>query len=136
MRKSFFLGVFLFSVFVARASYAVVPTQDQPFAVVRVLDKMTARVEELELPVGTPTGFGTMTVTAQTCRTTLPEESPPESAAFLEISELKIGQGDTPIFRGWMFASSPALSAMEHPVYDIWVTGCREKTSSKTPAKS
>jgi hypothetical protein len=109
-------------------AYAVIPTQDQPVAVIRALDKMTARVEEMELPIGRMTQFGSLAIVARTCRVTLPEETPPESAAYLEISEFKPGASQyTPVFNGWMFASSPALSAMEHPVYDIWVTGCKDK---------
>lgn len=105
-------------------AYAVVPTVEQPIAVLRALDKMTARVEELEVPVNKPISFGTIIINAHTCRTTQPEETP-ESAVFLEVGELKPGEKDTPVFHGWMFASSPALSAMEHPVYDIWLIGCK-----------
>jgi hypothetical protein len=108
-----------------QTAQAIVPTQQQPSAVIRVLDKMTARVEEMVLTVGKPVQFDTITIVARSCRVTAPEESPPESAAFLEVSEVKIGASEGNIFKGWMFASSPALSAMEHPVYDIWVTGCK-----------
>jgi len=117
------------------SAHAIVPTQQRQRAVVRVLDKMTARVEEIELPVGHPVEFGTIRIVARTCRETLPEESPPESAAYLDVSEVK-GVTEAMIFEGWMFASSPALSAMEHPVYDIWVTGCRDKTSPSTAGQS
>ncbi len=117
-------------------AHAIVPTQVQSIAVVRVLDKMTARVEELDIPVGKAVQFGTIAITARTCRVTLPEESPPESAAFLEVGEIKIGAEEGNIFKGWMFASSPALSAMEHPVYDIWVTGCKDKTPSSAADQS
>lgn len=112
---------------IPHASQATVPTQEQPIAVIRALDKMTARVEELELPIGKTVSFTTLAITARTCRITLPEETPPESAAYLEIDEFKASaQSATSVFNGWMFASSPALSAMEHPIYDIWVTGCRD----------
>ncbi len=106
-------------------AHAVVPTIDQPVATLRALDKMTARVAELNVPVGQPLSFGTLEITARACKVTPPEEAP-ESAAFLEVTETKGEQTKAPVFTGWMFASSPALSAMEHPVYDIWVTGCRE----------
>jgi len=105
-------------------AFAAVPSVDEPVAVLRALDKMTARVEELEATVGQPLKFGTLIITVRACRVTPPEETP-EADAFLEISEFKPGEQDKPVFRGWMFASSPALSAMEHPVYDIWVTGCK-----------
>ncbi len=118
-----FLLAFLLCLLSAPA-FAVVPSQDQPVAVLRALDKLTARVEELEVTIGQPLKFGTLLITLRACRVTPPEETP-EAAAFLEISEFKPGEMDKPVFRGWMFASSPALSAMEHPVYDIWVTGCK-----------
>jgi hypothetical protein len=105
-------------------AFADVPSVDQPVAVLRALDTMTARVEELDVTAGQPLKFGTLLITLRACRVTPPEETP-ESAAFLEISEFKPGEPDAPVFRGWMFASSPALSAMEHPTYDIWVVGCK-----------
>ena len=131
------LAVFLALMVMAPfAAHAVVPTVEEQTAVVRALDKNTARVEVLDVPVNKPVGFGALIVTARTCRTTLPEETP-ESAAFIEVSELKPGKSDTPVFRGWMFASSPALSAMEHPIYDIWLIGCKNPVpapAASTPA--
>ncbi len=118
---------------------AASPTIEQPVAVLRALDKMTARVEELEVPITQPLKFGNIFITVRTCRVTPPEETP-EAAAYLEVSEFKPGEKDIPVFQGWMFASSPALSAMEHPVYDLWVTGCKTTPAPAsaipaTPAK-
>jgi hypothetical protein len=110
---------------IAVPAHAIVPSIEQPVAILRALDKVTARVEELDVTSNQPLSFGTLNITVRTCRVTPPEETP-EAAAFLEISELKPGEKDTPVFRGWMFASSPALSPMEHPVYDIWVIGCKD----------
>jgi hypothetical protein len=104
-------------------AWAVVPAGERPFVVLRALDKVTARVEELNVPVGQPLKFGTLLITVKACRATTPEEMP-EAAAFLDVSEFKPGEDGAAVFRGWMFASSPALSAMQHPVYDLWVTGC------------
>lgn len=93
------------------------------------LDKVTGQVSTLDIRVGRPVVQGTLTITLRTCRTRPPED-PPESAAFLEITERAPGQdagvtaADTPVFTGWMFASSPAVSAMEHGVYDVWVLAC------------
>jgi hypothetical protein len=56
-----------------------------------------------------------------------PPEETPESAAFLQVVEQKPGEQPVTRFSGWMFASSPALSAMEHPVYDLWVLDCEGK---------
>lgn len=93
-------------------------------AVLGGLDKITARVVTIEAPVGEPVRFGTLEIIARACQKRRPEENP-ESAAFLDIWDTRPGQPAQSVFRGWMFASSPALSAMEHPVFDIWVLDCR-----------
>lgn len=87
------------------------------------LDKVTARISSLRLDIGEPVMFGTLEITAHRCFKRPPEEAP-ESAALLEIREIREGEEPAVLFRGWMFASSPALSALEHPVYDIWVKDC------------
>lgn len=104
-------------------------------AVLQGLDKVTGRVMTVEAPVGATVHFGTLDIIVRTCRERPPEEQP-ESAAFLDIWEVKPGQPAAGLFRGWMFASSPALSALEHPVYDIWVLDCAgrgEKRDQKKP---
>jgi hypothetical protein len=93
-------------------------------AIMRGLDKTTARISTFKAPVNEPVRFKTLEITARTCQKQPPEE-PPESAAFLEIAELRPGEQRIDLFRGWMFASSPALSALEHPVYDVWVIDCK-----------
>lgn len=94
-------------------------------AVLQGLDKVTAHVVTIEAPVGRPVRFGTLEIIARSCKKRRPEENP-ESAAFLDIWELRANQPAQSLFRGWMFASSPALSAMEHPVYDIRVLDCEK----------
>lgn len=109
-----------------------------PIAVLRGLDKVTARVTTLNAPVGEPIRFGALEITVRTCDKRPPEE-PPESAAFLEISEGREGKPRVELFNGWMFASSPALSAMDHPVYDVWVLDCVNTASteeSSSPAEA
>ncbi|MCK5295835.1 MAG: DUF2155 domain-containing protein [Alphaproteobacteria bacterium] len=95
-------------------------------AVLRCLDKMTGRVKTILAPIGDAVQFGTLSIVAQACFSRPPEETP-EDSAFLDVSEIKDTTQTENIFRGWMFSSSPALSAMEHPVYDIWVIGCKTK---------
>ena len=91
--------------------------------VLQALDKITARVSRITVPVGGTVSFGSLQITAKACDKHPPEETP-ESAAFLQIVEVKPGEAPVSRFSGWMFASSPALSALEHPVYDIWVLDC------------
>jgi hypothetical protein len=87
------------------------------------LDKITARVSEIKVPVGGTVTFGALQITARACDKHPPEETP-EAAAFLEVVEVKPDEKPVQRFSGWMFASSPALSAMEHPVYDLIVLDC------------
>ena len=95
-----------------------------PVAALQTLDKITGRVSTLEVTVGEPARVGTLTVTVRTCRKRPPEE-PPEAAAFLEIDEKRGAEEPKRLFTGWMFESSPAISALEHPVYDVRLLDCR-----------
>lgn len=117
---------------------ATAPAAAAPFdvAVLQGMDKVTARVSTIEAPVGEVVKFGTLEIIARHCDKRPPEETP-ESAAFLDIWEVRAGEAAISLFRGWMFASSPALSAMEHPVYDVWVLDCRSaEGQASAPAQS
>lgn len=104
-----------------------------PVAVLQTLDKITGRVRTVDTPIEQTLRFGTLDIMARVCRKRPPEETP-ESAAFLEIREIKPGETPRTLFTGWMFASSPAVSALEHPVYDVWVIDCR--IASPSPSRS
>jgi len=101
--------------------------------VLRGLDKITGRAIDVSAPVGVPVRFGSLTITARYCYTVPPEE-PPETTAFVQIDDGKPGEQPKRVFSGWMFASTPALSALEHPVYDVWVITCR--TDQPGPAEA
>lgn len=102
------------------------PSNPMPLAVLQGLDKITARIITFEAAIDQTIGFGTLKVTPRVCRKR-PPEYPPESAAYLEIVEERPGETPVQRFAGWMFASSPALNPLEHPVYDVWVVDCRAK---------
>jgi hypothetical protein len=114
------------------------PSSAAPVAVGVVLgglDKVAARTAKFEANLKQQVFYNTLIITVQMCKTRPPEE-PPESAAFLEIQESKPDGTKAKIFSGWMFASSPALNALEHPVYDVWVISCKTapaKTASPAP---
>ena len=94
-------------------------------ATIQALDKITARISTLSAPIGEPIRFGTLEIVIQRCAFRPPEE-PPENVAFLEITDR--GHDETApgrqVFSGWMFSSSPAVSAVEHPVYDVTLLDC------------
>ena len=100
------------------------PAAAQQVAVLQGLDKITARISTIAAPIDSVVTFGSLQIQARACHKRPPEE-PPESAAFLEIVDNRPDSEPVRIFSGWMFASSPALSALEHPVYDVWVLDCR-----------
>ena len=107
-------------------------------AVLRALDKVTATTRDYTVEVGEMLPYGSLEITVKSCEKRPPEETP-EVFVFLQVREpgkealLDLGDDDEflddqedpeKLFSGWMFASSPALSALEHPVYDIWVLDC------------
>lgn len=96
----------------------------QKVAVLRGLDKTTARVSEMSVQVGKPFRFGALEVVVRACMARPPEE-PPEHTAFLDITEISPGGEKSEVFKGWVFASTPALNAVEHPIYDVWLIKCR-----------
>ena len=104
---------------------------DQEMAALHALDKIAARVSKMWVPVGAVAEFGRLSIDVKACRKRPPEE-PPEAAAFLEIVDSGRDGQAVDVFRGWMFASSPSLSAMEHPLYDIWVAGCMSADEAAT----
>jgi hypothetical protein len=117
----------------------VAPTMKQHFdeysiAVLQELDKMNARVQTIEVPIGKPVPFGVLEVEVKACRKTPPEDQP-ESAAFIEIRDTRYKEKSLEVlFKGWMFASSPALSALENPNYDVWVLDCKNPATKERSA--
>lgn len=99
--------------------------------VLRWLDKVTGRVSTLEAWVGDTVKIGTLSIHVQACMTRPPEETP-ESAAFLKITDKRSDESRAEVFSGWMFASSPALSAMDHAVYDVWILTCQNRRRSSS----
>jgi hypothetical protein len=88
--------------------------------VLRGLDKISARVFTSEVMINQKIHFGSLEIYVRNASRSPPEDQP-ESACFLEIFDNKPGQQRQKVFSGWMFSSNPALSALEHPVYDIWI---------------
>lgn len=118
MRSSIFILIF-FTTASAFAQEELVPVVS-----LGALNKITAKLETIDVGRNEKVSFGTLEITMRDCRSNPPEETP-ESVAFLEVTDLGHVGEPTKIFSGWMFASSPAVSPLEHAVYDVWVTDCR-----------
>lgn len=107
-------------------------TEAADSGLLRVLDKTTGRVEEIEIAVGDSVTSGRLALALHECR--YPEENP-ASDAFARVT-IQDPRLNTSLFEGWMLASSPALMALDHPRYDVWVTGCglpQEETQQASP---
>ncbi len=94
-------------------------------AVFAALDKVTARISKLEVPLNQTVEFGSLRLTPRICYARPPTEQP-KTTSFVEVDEVELEGSQKRVFTGWMFAESPGLNAVEHPVFDIWLTGCRQ----------
>lgn len=125
MRKASILATLLMAAI-------AMPTQAENLVgdkvVLRALDKVTATTEDFTVRTGDTLKYGSLEIAVRHCEKRPPEETP-ETFAFLQITDARLdGNGEdaenAKLFSGWMFASSPALSALDHAVYDIWVLDC------------
>ncbi|MBK5951494.1 hypothetical protein CH339_03745 [Rhodobium orientis] len=103
-----------------------------PVAVFSGLDKITGRIISFDVYIDETVQFGALQVTPRVCYTR-PLSEAPRTTTFVEIDEITLDNKVRRIFTGWMFASSPGLHAVEHAVYDIWLTGCKEKSNVPPP---
>lgn len=101
--------------------------------VMRGLDKITGKPSTILVPIGQSVQFATLTVTARYCYST-PATETPETAAFVQIDDKRPDQPLRRVFSGWMYASSPGLNGMEHPLYDVWVITCKAIAPGETVA--
>tara|TARA_R110002124_G_scaffold47174_4_gene140712 strand:- start:5429 stop:5881 length:453 start_codon:yes stop_codon:yes gene_type:complete len=103
-----------------------------PVAVFAGLDKITGRITAFDVYIDETVQFGALQVTPRVCYSRPPTE-PPNTTAFVEVDEVTLHNEIRRLFGGWMFASSPGLKGVEHPVYDVWLTGCKEDTAVVPP---
>jgi hypothetical protein len=94
-----------------------------PVAVFSGLDKITGRIITFDVLIDETVQFGALQVTPRVCNTRAPTE-PEHTTGFVEVDEITLTNEVRRIFTGWMFASSPGLHAVEHPVYDVWLIDC------------
>lgn len=96
------------------------------------LDKITGRTTTFDVYIGETYQFGSLQVTPRVCYTSSADEAA-RIDGFVEINEITLGQKIQRIFTGWMFADSPGLNAVEHPVYDVWLKNCKQKSTIPAP---
>jgi hypothetical protein len=100
-------------------------------AIIQALDKVTAETLRFQAPVGQSVRYKSLVFTVRACESAAPDELVPESAAYVQVESQPKPQPGRPspptrqVFKGWMFASSPALNPVQHPVYDAWLIACK-----------
>jgi hypothetical protein len=94
-----------------------------PIALFAGLDKVTGRIVAFEVQIDETVQFGALQVTPKVCHTR-PASATPLTTGFIEVDEVLLDNRVRRIFSGWMFADSPSINAVEHPIYDVWLTDC------------
>lgn len=103
-----------------------------PVAVFSGLDKITGRITSFDVYVGETVQFGALQVTPRVCYNR-DETEAQKVDSFVEVNEITLDRKIRRIFTGWMFAESPGLNAVEHPVYDVWLIECKAKSDVPPP---
>ena len=105
---------------------------ENPVAVFSGIDKITGRITTFDVYIGETVQFGALQVTPRVCYSRDDTEAP-KTDTFVEVDEITLDRKIRRIFTGWMFADSPGLNAVEHPVYDVWLTNCKAKSDLPPP---
>lgn len=121
-RASLALAVMLAA---AAQAHAEAERMSNPIAVFAGLDKITGVTTTFEIPIGEERRFGALIVKPNACFTR-PVTAEPKTTSFVEVDQVEVEKTRKRIFSGWMFAESPGLNAVEHAIYDVWLTGCRD----------
>jgi hypothetical protein len=103
-----------------------------PVAEFAGIDKITGRIINFDVYIDETVQFGALQVTPRVCYSR-PASEEPRTDSFVEVDEITLDRKIRRIFTGWMFAESPGLNAVEHPVYDVWLKSCKEKSSVPAP---
>ena len=118
---------------VALAAPAHAESIANPVAAFAGLDKITGRITSFDVYIDETVQFGALQVTPRACYTHPPTEVQ-RISVFVEVDQVSLQATIKRIFTGWMFADSPALNAVDHPVYDVWLTACKQSSDVPPPA--
>jgi hypothetical protein len=127
MRRLALAIVLLDAAFISSAS---AERLKNPVALFAGLDKITGTITTFDVAIDETKQFGSLVVRPRVCYSRPPEEEP-KTTSFVEVDEIGLNQKKHRIFTGWMFAESPGLNAVEHPVYDVWLTACIDPNAPK-----
>lgn len=126
-----FLGMTLLA-----ALMAITPAEaariENPVAEFSGIDKITGRITRFDVYVNETVQYGALQVTPKACYSRDDTEAQ-KVDGFVEVDEITLDRKIRRIFTGWMFADSPGLNAVEHPIYDVWLTGCKQKSDVPPP---
>ena len=117
------------------ASPALAETISNPIASFSGLDKITGRITNFDVYIDETVQFGALQITPRVCYTRPPTETQ-RTSVFIEVDQVSLKGGSERIFTGWMFAESPALNPIDHPVYDIWLVDCKQTSDTPPPDKT
>jgi hypothetical protein len=131
--RAYGLAAGLLGVFAAAGPAAADTRISNPVAVFSGLDKITGRIISFDAYIGETVQFGALRVTPRVCNTR-PSTEEPLTDAFVEVDEITLDNEIQRIFTGWMFAASPGLNAVDHAIYDVWLTDCHTTSSVAAPA--
>jgi hypothetical protein len=126
-------GLFVAVLVAFGAGPALATTISNPIAAFSGLDKITGRITNFDVYINETVQFGALQITPRVCYTRPPTETQ-RTSVFIEVDQVSLKGGTERIFTGWMFADSPALNAIDHPVYDIWLVDCKTKSDTPPPA--
>jgi hypothetical protein len=114
------------------AAPALAERSENPVAQFSGIDKITGRTITFDVYIDETVQFGALQVTPRVCYSRTDNEAP-GSDSFVEVDEITLDRKIRRIFTGWMYADSPGLNAVEHPVYDIWLKGCKQNSDVPPP---
>ncbi len=129
--RAFYIPVLCLTIFIIVGIQADSHAREMisyPRVKLQSLDKVTAHTMTFEASIGEILKFGPLYMKVQSCQKSSPIDEP-ESAAFIQVWEVDKNEEAKWVFSGWMFASSPSLSPMDHPIYDVWVLDCLDDES-------
>ncbi|RCS24116.1 DUF2155 domain-containing protein [Phyllobacterium salinisoli] len=122
-------------ILVSFAGPAAAERISNPIAEFSGLDKITGRITTFDVYIDETVQFGALQVTPRVCYSRTDDEAP-KTDSFIEVDEITLNRKIQRIFSGWMFADSPGLNAIEHPVYDVWLKDCKQQSTVPSPARA